>query len=229
MILIDGDMLVYRVGFACDEESEKIAIQTMANYISELISDLSEHYDNHKLYLTGSSNFRNEVAVSQPYKGGRPSRKPVHKDLLREYMLDAWKAELSDNMEADDCIAIKSTELEHKSIICSLDKDFLQIPTKIYDYTKKIMKEVDERSATEWLYRQALMGDRVDNIAGVNGIGPKKAEKALDGWTTERELYERCLKLYEDNELNADRLYESLQLLYLLRSADDKYRIPDEV
>mgnify|MGYP001420239850 FL=1 len=229
MILIDGDMLVYRVGFACDEESEKIAIQTMANYISELISDLSEHYDNHKLYLTGSSNFRNEVAVSQPYKGGRPSRKPVHKDLLREYMLDAWKAELSDNMEADDCIAIKSTELEHKSIICSLDKDFLQIPTKIYDYTKKIMKEVDERSATEWLYRQALMGDRVDNIAGVNGIGPKKAEKALEDWTTERDLYERCLKLYEDNELNADRLYESLQLLYLLRSADDKYRIPDEV
>ena len=229
MILIDGDMLVYRVGFACDEESEKIAIQTMANYISELISDLSEHYDNHKLYLTGSSNFRNEVAVSQPYKGGRPSRKPVHKDLLREYMLDAWKAELSDNMEADDCIAIKSTELEHKSIICSLDKDVLQIPTKIYDYTKKIMKEVDERSATEWLYRQALMGDRVDNIAGVNGIGPKKAEKALEDWTTERDLYERCLKLYEDNELNADRLYESLQLLYLLRSADDKYRIPDEV
>jgi DNA polymerase-1 len=229
VILIDGDMLVYRVGFACDEESEKVAIQTMANYISELISDLSEHYDNHKLYLTGSSNFRNEVAVSQPYKGGRPSRKPVHKDLLREYMLDEWKAELSDNMEADDCIAIKSTELEHKSIICSLDKDFLQIPTKIYDYTKKIMKEVDERSATEWLYRQALMGDRVDNIAGVNGIGPKKAEKALEDWTTERELYERCLKLYEDNELNADRLYESLQLLYLLRSADDKYRIPDEV
>jgi hypothetical protein len=43
VILIDGDMLVYRVGFACDEEPEKIAIQTMANYISEIISDLSEH------------------------------------------------------------------------------------------------------------------------------------------------------------------------------------------
>jgi len=229
VILIDGDMLVYRVGFACDEESEKIAIQTMGNYISEIISDLAEYYEDHQVYLTGSSNFRNEVAVSQPYKGSRPSRKPVHKDLLREYMLDAWKAELSDNMEADDCIAMKSTELEHKSIICSLDKDFLQIPTKIYDYTKKIMKEVDERSATEWLYRQALMGDRVDNIPGVHGVGPKKAEKALQDWATERELYERCLKLYEENELDADRLYESLQLLYLLRSADDRYRIPDEV
>ena len=229
MILIDGDMLVYRVGFACDEESEKIAIQTMSNYISEIISDLSEHYTEHQLYLTGSSNFRTEVAVSQPYKGSRPARKPVHKDLLREYMLDTWKAELSDNMEADDCIAMKSTELEHKSIICSLDKDFLQIPTKIYDYTKKIMKEVDERYATEWLYRQALMGDRVDNILGIHGVGPKKAEKALADWETERELYERCLKLYEENELDADRLYESLQLLYLLRSTDDRYRIPDEV
>ena len=229
MILIDGDMLVYRVGFACDEEPEKVAIQTMANYISEIISDLSEYYTDHKLYLTGSSNFRNEVAVSQPYKGSRPARKPVHKDLLREYMLDTWKAELSDNMEADDCIAIKSTELEYKSIICSLDKDFLQIPTKMYDYTKKVMKDIDERSATEWLYRQALMGDRVDNIPGIHGVGPKKAEKALADWETERELYERCLKLYEENELDADRLYESLQLLYLLRSADDKYRIPDEV
>jgi len=229
VILIDGDMLVYRVGFACDEEPERIAIQTMSNYISEIISDLSEHYTEHQVYLTGSSNFRTEVAVSQPYKGSRPARKPVHKDLLREYMLDTWKAELSDNMEADDCIAIKSTELEHKSIICSLDKDFLQVPTKIYDYTKKIMKEVDERSATEWLYRQALMGDRVDNIQGIHGVGPKKAEKALADWETERELYERCLKLYEENELDADRLYESLQLLYLLRSADDRYRIPDEV
>ena len=229
MILIDGDMLVYRVGFACDEEPERIAIQTMSNYISEIISDLSEYYTDHQLYLTGSSNFRTEVAVSQPYKGSRPARKPVHKDLLREYMLDTWKAELSDNMEADDCIAIKSTELEHKSIICSLDKDFLQVPTKIYDYTKKIMKEVDERSATEWLYRQALMGDRVDNIPGIHGVGPKKAEKALADWETERELYERCLKLYEENELDADRLYESLQLLYLLRSTDDRYRIPDEV
>ncbi len=229
MILIDGDMLVYRVGFACDEESERIAIQTMSNYISEIISDLSEHYTEHQVYLTGSSNFRTEVAVSQPYKGSRPARKPVHKDLLREYMLDTWKAELSDNMEADDCIAMKSTELEHKSIICSLDKDFLQIPTKIYDYTKKIMKDIDERFATEWLYRQALMGDRVDNIPGIHGVGPKKAEKALADWETERELYERCLKLYEENELDADRLYESLQLLYLLRSADDRYRIPDEV
>tara|TARA_E500000318_G_scaffold94665_1_gene94094 strand:+ start:555 stop:1244 length:690 start_codon:yes stop_codon:yes gene_type:complete len=229
VILIDGDMLVYRVGFACDEESERVATQTMGNYISEILTDLAEHYTDHQVYLTGSSNFRNEVAVSQPYKGDRPARKPVHKDLLREYLLDEWKAEVSDNMEADDSIAIKSTELEYKSIICSLDKDFLQVPTKMYDYTKKTMREIDERSATEWLYRQSLMGDRVDNIAGIHGVGPKKAEKALEDWTTERDLYERCLKLYEDNDLDADRLYENLQLLYLLRSVDDRYRIPDEV
>ena len=229
MILIDGDMLVYRVGFACDEEDERTATQTMGNYISEILLDLTDHYTEYQVYLTGSSNFRTEVAVSQPYKGSRPARKPVHKELLREYMIDEWKAEVSNNMEADDSIAIKSTELNHQSIICSLDKDFLQIPTKMYDYTKKIMKEIDERSATEWLYRQALMGDRVDNIEGIRGVGPKKAEKALEDWTTERDLYERCLKLYEDNELDADRLYENLQLLYLLRSADDRYRIPDEV
>ena len=41
MILIDGDMLVYRVGFACDEESEDVAVQTLDNYLSEMVMDLS--------------------------------------------------------------------------------------------------------------------------------------------------------------------------------------------
>ena len=104
MILIDGDMLVYRVGFACDEEEERVATQTMGNYITEMVFDLAEHYDKHRVFLTGNSNFREEVAVSQPYKGDRPARKPVHKDALREYLINEWGATVSDNKEADDDI-----------------------------------------------------------------------------------------------------------------------------
>ena len=69
MILIDGDMLVYRVGFACDEETEDVAVRTLDNYLSEMVMDLSEHYTSSIVYLTGKGNFRDEVAVTLPYNG----------------------------------------------------------------------------------------------------------------------------------------------------------------
>ena len=52
MILVDGDMLVYRVGFACDEETKTLH-QTLDNYLSEMIVDLSDHYTTSTVFLTG--------------------------------------------------------------------------------------------------------------------------------------------------------------------------------
>jgi 5'-3' exonuclease len=230
VILIDGDMLVYRVGFACDEESEDVAVRTLDNYLSEMVMDLSEHYTSRVVYLTGKGNFRDEVATTQPYKGNRDNKRvPVHKNLLRDYMVSEWNAQVVNGMEADDAIAIKATELDHDVIICSLDKDFKQIPCRMYDYTKKNLNAFNSDDAMRWLYKQALMGDRVDNIPGIHGIGPKKADKIIDPCTTEWECYSTCLTHYWDNELDEDRLLESLQLLYLLRSPDDKYEKPSEI
>ncbi len=230
MILVDGDMLVYRVGFACDNETKKVATQTLDNYLSEMIADLSAHYTTSTVFLTGKGNFRDEIATSQSYKGDRKEkRKPVHKKLLRDFMVSEWNAQVVDGMEADDAIAIKATELDHKAIICSLDKDFKQVPCPMYDYTKKKMKPTTPEDAMRWLYKQALMGDRVDNIPGIHGIGPKTADKIIDPCTTEWECYSVCLTHYWDNELDEDRLLESLNLLYLLRSPEDRYSKPSEI
>jgi 5'-3' exonuclease len=218
------------VGFACDEESADVATQTLDNYLSEMVMDLSDHYASSIVYLTGKGNFRDEVATTQPYKGNRDNKRvPVHKNLLRDYMVSEWNAQVVDGIEADDAIAMKATELDHKAIICSLDKDFKQVPCSMYDYTKKVLTAVKKDDAMRWLYKQALMGDRVDNIAGIHGIGPKKADKIIDPCTTEWECYSTCLTHYWHNELDEDRLLESLQLLYLLRSPDDKYEKPSEI
>jgi len=230
VILIDGDMLVYRVGFACDEETEDVATQTLDNYLSEMVMDLSDHYTSSIVYLTGKGNFRDEVAITQPYKGNRDDKRvPVHKKLLRDFMVSEWNAQVVDGMEADDAIAIKATELDHNAIICSLDKDFKQVPCSMYDYTKKVLTAVKKDDAMRWLYKQALMGDRVDNIPGIHGIGPKKADKIIDPCKSAWECYSTCLTHYWDNELDENRLIESLNLLYLLRSPNDKYEKPSEI
>ena len=94
MILIDADILTYRVGFSCEEESVSVAVSTMDSYLSDLLVSpfLTEFVDDYQLYLTGSGNYRNEVAVTAVYKENRSGKaKPVHLDALREHLVENWE------------------------------------------------------------------------------------------------------------------------------------------
>jgi len=68
-----------------------------------------------------------------------------------------------------------------------------------------------------------LTGDRVDNIEGIRGIGPVKADKILKDCTTERELYEACIKAYDGN---TDRVLENGKLLWLRRKPNQMWQPP---
>ena len=85
--LIDGDILVYRVGFSTNEpDEEKFAISRMGNFVDRLIR--LEGIETYEGYLTGKNNYRSEIATEQTYKGNRKdARKPVHYDSLREYLI----------------------------------------------------------------------------------------------------------------------------------------------
>jgi hypothetical protein len=109
--LVDADILSYRIGFACQDETEEKAAYTLSSLLEEtLYSELD--ISTYELFLTGKHNFRNEIATTVPYKGNRKDvAKPLHLDFLRGYMVDAWGAVVSDGEEADDLIAIRATEL----------------------------------------------------------------------------------------------------------------------
>jgi 5'-3' exonuclease len=47
---------------------------------------------------------------------------------------------------------------------------------------------------------QCLTGDRSDNIKGIEKIGPKKAEKILEGLVTEQDLFNAVRETYGNDE-----------------------------
>lgn len=221
--IIDADILVYRFGFASNNDSEDVAIRTIAHFLEDLVMLELPHCQRWSLHLTGKRNFRNEIAVTAPYKGNRKSEKPVHYKLIRDYLVYGWDAVVWDGMEADDAIAIEATELKGDGVIVSLDKDLDQVVGWHYNFVKDNLYYVDQETADYNFYKQFLTGDAVDNIKGVHGIGPKKAEKLLQD-KTPVEMWEVIVE-----HLGYERAMENGHLLYMLRSVNDTFTPPTEV
>ena len=221
--LIDGDIYCYRVGFACNEEPEQVAVETLDESLVELMKVLDCDPDDVEVFLTGQGNFRTDYAVTLEYKGNRKDTpKPVHLSALRDYMVQYWAATISEGQEADDAICIRATELDGDCVIVSTDKDFQQYPGKHYNFVKQEMTEVDEATALMNFYSQFLEGDRADNIEGVKGIGKVKARKILGECKSELEMFEKCAELLGSRE----RAIENGRLLYLRRYPDEIWEPP---
>lgn len=222
--LLDSDILCYRVGFATEEEHENTAIETMAVFLEDLLMFDLVDCEGHELFLTGKTNFRYDVAVTEPYKGNRKDKKkPKHLPLLREYLQTAWGATVSEGQEADDDIAIRATELKDNCIIVSIDKDFKQVPGWHYNFVKKEKSYVKPEDGLRFFYKQILMGDAADNIKGLHLVGDVRATKMLAKAKTEIELYQCCVEA-----MGKERVLENARLLWLRREANQVWEPPDE-
>ena len=225
--LIDADSLLYRVGFAAEDSHVNIAKARLDETLEMLIFQELEKCDEYQCFTSGSENFRNEVAVTVPYKGNRENMKrPKHLKALKDHIVKKWKATVSEGKEADDDVCI-AAYAEPYSIIAHIDKDLDQIPGSHYNYVKKQFYNVGKFEGLKNLYKQALVGDVADNIKGIKGIGKVKADKILKECFTEKDLYDTVLSCYNNSMTNGEeRLHENMNLLYLLRSNDDRWEKP---
>lgn len=199
-----------------------MAIRTMASFLEELVM-FELNVSEWNTYLTGPTNFRNDYAITAPYKGNRKGEKPTHHGLLREYLELSWTGTVTEGIEADDAIAIDATTYGDESIIVSLDKDFDQVQGWHYNFVKKDKYYVQADEGLLNFYMQFLVGDRIDNIIGVKGIGPVKARKLLED-KTEREMFEVCVEELGSEE----RAIENGILLYLQRKEGEIWSPPSE-
>jgi len=215
--LIDGDIVVYRAAASAEEDDQWIAQARADQMMQDILADTGS--TSYSVYLTGSGNFRREIAPS--YKANRPDSRPKHWEAVREFLVTQHKAVVCNGFEADDQLGIDQDKTHGATVICSIDKDLLQIPGKHYNFVKKIFQDVTYDEGIKALYIQSLVGDRSDNIFGVQGIGPVKAEKALAELLPE-EYYEACRNLYNDDE----RYHLNMKLLYIWQKPNDFWQAP---
>lgn len=223
MLLIDGDIICYRAAFTREAETLEDQIYVADEYVKNIINNADSEIKDYKVFLSGSGNYRKTLAVTQEYKGNRKAEKPEHLDKIKAHLLTSHPSDLSLDEEADDRIAIEATALGNAAIICSVDKDFDQVPGWHYNFVKRERYYVTKREATLNFYCQILTGDRIDNVVGIHGIGPKKAHKLLDELSTEAEMYAKCVEMFEDEA----RVIENGRLLWLRRTPDQLWCPPE--
>ena len=233
--LLDGDLIVYRCGFGgqkklSDGTIEPIPDVMMKARVDSFIVDLlmfdlpsCTDYEGY-LSLDSESNFRNAVAVTAPYKGNRTAAKPVHYDLIRERLLTYWEFHGIIGQEADDSLAQEQTEKGDKTVIVSIDKDMLQVPGWHYNFVNRTMQYKNHTEGFHSFCVQMLMGDKVDNIIGLNRVGIKTALKILNEadplWHHKDLLETVALKYKEHGDTELKHFKENAKLLWLRRRKD---------
>jgi 5'-3' exonuclease len=203
--LVDADLVAFRcAATVTEEEPLDVALYRVDVLMRQILegADASEY----KAYLTGRGNFRKKI--NPEYKANRKDKEPpCYLQQCREYLIKEWNAIVSEGCEADDLLGINQTS---ETIICSLDKDLDMIPGQHYNWTRVESYYVNKQDGIRHLYKQMLIGDKSDNIVGVDRIGPVKAAKLIDHLNDEQEMFDTVYYLYNNPErfvMNANCLW----------------------
>ncbi len=182
-----------------------------------------------RMFLSGDTNFRYDVAKTKPYKGTRKkAHRPAHEDEIRAHMISTWDTNVAQGIEADDALGIAQCKGNEETVIVSIDKDLDMIPGYHYNPTHDLTYEISEADGVSCFANQLLTGDSTDNIPGLSGVGPVAAERALGGLETD-ELLEACARMYASKSGREDwfeYLTEQATLLWILREPLDVPVIP---
>jgi hypothetical protein len=237
---IDGDIIVYSVGFAGEGDPVAFVIDSVNRLIDSIITACNA--DTYTVLLTGKGNYRETTATIAPYKGNRDnSHKPVLYDDIRQHILNHRNGELITGEEADDQLGIRAIQQGH--IIATLDKDLDTVAGVHYNWRKGTMYEVSEMEAMHFFYTQMLSGDATDNIPGMfKMVGRRASKKIKDGllecttpYSCYQYVYEQYAEGYDNIGMCLDEKHDVLtrwlteigQLLYI-RQADGEVWTPPE-
>ena len=197
LILIDGSGFIFRAFHALPPMTRQdgVPVNAVFGFTNMLAKLLKEHVGTHiaVIFDAGKATFRNDL-----FDAYKANRTEPPDDLRPQFKLvrDATEAfgvpsiEL-EGWEADDLIAAYCRDVVARggaATVVSSDKDLMQLIRPGIGMLDPIKQkpigaaEVMEKFGVppeKLIDVQALMGDSVDNVPGVPGIGPKNAAQLL--------------------------------------------------
>jgi DNA polymerase-1 len=202
LLLVDGSSYLYRAFHALPPLTNKQGTPTGAVYgVLRMVRKLIEEEQPDRvavIFDAKGKTFRHDLY--KEYKANRPPMpddlsvqiKPIH-ELIKALGIPIISIA---DVEADDVIgtmAHSTFAAKHNVLISTGDKDMAQLVT---DKVMLINTMNDVRMGVSEVYEKfgvspdqiidylALIGDKVDNIPGVPGVGPKTAVKWLQQFET---------------------------------------------
>lgn len=208
LLLIDGNNLFMRAWHATRHESmtsDDESTATLVVFSNTLLRHIREEKPERVVVCWdgGGSSYRLRLLPS--YKGTRVKhmslRTSRERILIKTFLSLAGVFQMErSGVEADDLIAKYWHDAQEPVVLVSEDKDFLQIVgPNPQGHDCQVLRSTGERWDTAKLMESqgvtpqhiplvmALTGDTSDNVPGVPGIGPVKAQKLLEesGWSLE--------------------------------------------
>lgn len=251
-VLVDGSGFVFRAFFASPHLSHNDNDQLGAVYgfCSMILKQLSERGADIFVIVfdAGGKTFRHDIFSE--YKANRPVTPDA---LCKQFPIileacDAFGISVvsKKGFEADDILATYANDLANQNIsveIVSVDKDLAQLVNEKISLVDPAHDKIIDRnevvrkygvSPENMIFFQALVGDKVDNVPGVFGIGLKGAAKLISQFGTLQNLYENIdsitpVKLREKLCTGKDAAFLSLKLVSLDHNVDveKKYNAVD--
>ncbi len=202
LYLIDAHSLIFQVFHALPEMSSPSGLPTNAvfGFTKDLLYLRNERKPTYLLCVFDMPGPTFRDAINAEYKAHRapmPDDLQLQIPLIRQ-VLEGMRIPVLgiEGFEADDLIATLATLGAARGLevsICSSDKDLRQLlgeRIKIFNLRKQEFYDATHL-LRDWgvtpeqvVDFQTLVGDSVDNVKGVPGIGPKTASKLLQDYQT---------------------------------------------
>ncbi len=224
LLLVDGHAYAYRAYYAIRTLSSPEGRPTNAIYgFIKMLSRIQSHLNPTHQYVVWDGGLDAKRMEQLPeYKAQRPPM-PESLDEQIEAIASYLQASqipslVQEGVEADDWIAsmaVRAVSQGAHVVIASADKDFFQLvsdqinllnpndksetPWKPAQVVQKT--GVQPEQIVDWL---SLIGDAVDNIPGVPGVGAKTATQLLQQFGSVEQIYSRI------SEVKSERIRASL-------------------
>jgi DNA polymerase-1 len=208
--LIDASIFIFRAyhtvpNTLVDGDGNAVnALHGFARFIGEVLERVKPTHIGVAFDESLSSSFRNKL-----YPAYKANREPAPAELKRQFALCRQACEAlgvacfsSFEYEADDIIGTLTTRMRHvgkQLVVISRDKDLSQLirpGDEYWDYVDDKRYKYDDIAARFGVLPErmacylAVMGDAVDNIRGVPGVGAKTASTLFNHFESIHHLYD---------------------------------------